>query len=118
MSDDPNEFSFYFRIGYAAPGDYYEDCKDEQEAVVYEHLPRQHLVLPLGLGGGRRPAGRGRRWHAHVLRLGLREQVPHERSGHGEATRGARLAGRNADGEGRWVDALAVAARIANFFSG
>ena len=36
VSDDPNEFSFYFRIGYAAPGDYYEDYKDEQEAVVYE----------------------------------------------------------------------------------
>ncbi len=36
VSDDPNEFSFYFPIGYAAPGDWYEDYKDEQEAVVLQ----------------------------------------------------------------------------------
>ena len=36
VSDDPNEFSFYFPIGYAAPGDWYEDYKDEQEAAVLQ----------------------------------------------------------------------------------
>ncbi len=36
VSDDLNEGHFYFQIGCAAPRDYYEDYKDEQEAVVYE----------------------------------------------------------------------------------